>query len=87
MDEIKIVGPGKTHGYPYPVCKKRLVSPGISRGYPHPVCKTEFSSTVKIEQTLSHRYEKPFQVLILNVVLHGDKCYKQHILPCMHTFI
>ena len=22
MDEIRIVGPGKTCGYPYPVCKK-----------------------------------------------------------------
>ena len=22
MGEIRIVGPGKTHGYPYPVCKK-----------------------------------------------------------------
>ena len=24
MGEIKIVGPGKTRGYPYPVCKKYL---------------------------------------------------------------
>ena len=23
MDEIRIVGPGKTRGYPYPVCKKK----------------------------------------------------------------
>ena len=23
MGEIRIVGPGKTRGYPYPVCKKR----------------------------------------------------------------
>ena len=28
MGEIRIVGPGKTRGYPYPVCKKRMVSPG-----------------------------------------------------------
>ena len=37
MDEIRIVGSGKTRGYPYTVYKK------------------EFSSTVKIEHTLSHR--------------------------------
>ena len=24
MGEIRIVGPGKPHGYPYPVCKKYL---------------------------------------------------------------
>ena len=23
MGEIRIVGPGKTRGYPYPVCRKR----------------------------------------------------------------
>ena len=23
MGEIRIVGPGKTRGYPYPVCKKK----------------------------------------------------------------
>ena len=34
MGEIRIVGPGKTRGYPYPVCKKRIVGPGK-----HPVCK------------------------------------------------
>ena len=26
MGEIRIVGPGKTRGYPYPVCKKMLSS-------------------------------------------------------------
>ena len=25
MDEIRIVGPGKTRGYPYPVCKKKNI--------------------------------------------------------------
>ena len=39
MGEIRIVGPGKTCGYPYPVCKKRIVGPGKTRGYPYPVCK------------------------------------------------
>ena len=24
MGEIRIVGPGKTHGYPYPVCKNHI---------------------------------------------------------------
>ena len=39
MGEIRIVGPGKTRGYPDPVCKKRIVGPGKTRGYPNPVCK------------------------------------------------
>ena len=52
MGEIRIVGPGTTRGYPYPVCKKRIVSPGKTRGhsyavvspgktrgYPYPMCK------------------------------------------------
>ena len=39
MGEIRIVGPGKTRGYPYPVCKKTIVGPGKTRGYPYPVCK------------------------------------------------
>ena len=26
MGEIRIVGPGKTHAYPYPVCKKEFSS-------------------------------------------------------------
>ena len=39
MGEIRIVGPGKTRGYPYPVCKKRIVGPGKTRVYPYPVCK------------------------------------------------
>ena len=26
MGEIRIVGPGKTRGYPYPVCKKNSVA-------------------------------------------------------------
>ena len=43
MGEIRIVGPGKTRGYPYPVCKKRIVGPGETRGYPYPVCKKNVS--------------------------------------------
>ena len=39
MGEIRIVIPGKTRGYPYPVCKKRIVGPGETREYPYPVCK------------------------------------------------
>ena len=27
MDEIRIVSPGKPHGYPYPICKKLITSP------------------------------------------------------------
>ena len=29
MGEIRIVGPGKTHGYPYPVCKKIWIVPEL----------------------------------------------------------
>ena len=39
MGEIRIVGPGKARGYPYPVCKKRFVGTGEARGYPYLVCK------------------------------------------------
>ena len=39
MGEIRIVGPGKARGYPYPVCKKRTASSGKTSGYPYPVCK------------------------------------------------
>ena len=31
MGEIRIVGPGKTCGYPYSVCKKRFVGTGETR--------------------------------------------------------
>ena len=31
MGEIRIVGPGKTRGYPYPVCKKEFSSTAKSR--------------------------------------------------------
>ena len=30
MGEIRIVGPGKTRGYPYPVCKKTIYTTLIS---------------------------------------------------------
>ena len=33
MGEIRIVGPGKTRGYPYPVCKKTDYSLDISLLY------------------------------------------------------
>ena len=39
MGEIGIVGSGKTRGYPYPVCKKKIVDTGETRGYPYLVCK------------------------------------------------
>ena len=32
MGEIRIVGPGKTRGYPYPVCKKTGVGMEIQAG-------------------------------------------------------
>ena len=37
MSEIRIVGPGKTRGYPYPVCKKSsytMVCPSVQRDNP-----------------------------------------------------
>ena len=32
MGEMRIVGPGKTRGYPYPVCKKKAVEMEITIG-------------------------------------------------------
>ena len=32
MGEIRMVGPGKTRGYPYPVCKKKGVEMLIEVG-------------------------------------------------------
>ena len=32
MGEIRIVGPGKTRGYPYPVCKKTRVDCNLFMG-------------------------------------------------------
>ena len=46
MGEIRIVSPGKTHGYPYPVCKKKWVfsrSSGLT--------KKILQSTVKKKET------------------------------------
>ena len=43
MGEIRIVGPGKTRGYPYAVCKRRLVCTSETRGYPYLVCKQRLS--------------------------------------------
>ena len=34
MGEIRIVGPGKTCGYPYPVCKKKISQPAGKRIMP-----------------------------------------------------
>ena len=51
MGEIRIVGPGKTRGYPYPVCKKRIVGPGETRGYPYPVCKKKCVFIGRYRQT------------------------------------
>ena len=31
MDEIRIVSPGKTRGYPYPVCKKEKSQTPVER--------------------------------------------------------
>ena len=38
MGEISIVGPGKTRGYPYPVCKKTAVY-NITRRPNRTLCK------------------------------------------------
>ena len=48
MGEIRIVGPGKTCGYPYPVCKKRFVGTGKTCGYPYLVCKKKLSFRFKL---------------------------------------
>ena len=46
MGEIRIVSPGKTRGYPYPVCKKM--------GYPYPVCKKLISTVHLNKYTYRH---------------------------------
>ena len=43
MGEIRIVGPGKTRGYPYPVCKKEKSQPEGQRTMPE-TRFTEFSA-------------------------------------------
>ena len=48
MGEIRFVSPGKTRGYPYPVCKKRIVGPGKTRGYHYPVKKYIFQMRLVI---------------------------------------
>ena len=65
MGEIRIVGPGKTRGYPYPVCKKRIVSPGKTRGYPYPVCKNICSDCFS-KQSLPTLLS--FDVIVINTV-------------------
>ena len=37
MGEIRIVGPGKTRGYPYPVCKKEKSVTRVTDRY-HEAC-------------------------------------------------
>ena len=43
MGEIRIVGPGKTRGYPYPVCKKEFSCIPDKDIHDIHVCKKEFS--------------------------------------------
>ena len=45
MGEIRIVGPGKTCGYPYPVCKK---NPFFTSGLVHPYQLDESVPVVKV---------------------------------------
>ena len=54
LGEIRIVGPGKTRGYPYPGCKKRFVDTGETRGYPYPMCKKEKSQPEGKQLYFSH---------------------------------
>ena len=54
MGEIRIVGPGKTCGYPYPVCKKTRVdcnSIGIS---------VDFSTEKKIQNNNKTKKKQHF---------------------------
>ena len=73
MDEIRIVGPGKTRGYLYPVCKKRIVGPGKTRVYPYPVCKKWFSFCPLTDRV--SRRQSVWEILRMNTMLnkHGIK--------------
>ena len=64
MGGIRIVGPGKTRGYPYPVCKKRIVGPGETRDYPYPVCKKRMSSLTRLFQ---HFSQTDYKCLMLRI--------------------
>ena len=44
MDEIRIVGPGRTRGYPYPVCKKEFSSTAKNRTNFGSLVRKSFSS-------------------------------------------
>ena len=65
MGEIRIVGPGKTRGYPYPVCKKARVNSEVkiqsmfiivSRHAKETVCKAEndISATIKQNRQITY---------------------------------
>ena len=56
MGEIRIVNPGKTRGYPYLVCKKRIVGPGIK----HADILTLFSRNVDLNKKRAPVAEQEF---------------------------
>ena len=64
MGEIRIVSPGKTHGYPFPVSKKRLVGTGEADGYPYLVRENKSpvpnKKNAKKMQKISQRKEIGF---------------------------
>ena len=58
MNEIRIVSPGKTCKYPYPMCKKRIVSPGKTCGYPYPLGKNVRFKAIIFFSTVLHGFRR-----------------------------
>ena len=52
MSEIRIVGPGKTRGYPYPVCKNDLYKVKDKK------CKKEKKENNNIKKKLKNKQTK-----------------------------
>ena len=66
MGEIRIIGPGKTHGYPYPVCKKyfyhqSLCCNVVSKKF----CQSDDVASVLIRHCLSRAIDKWEYLLII----------------------
>ena len=53
MGEIRSVGTGETHGYPYLVCKKRNVSTGDPHRYHQGLCKPKMFRRLHVSDSPS----------------------------------
>ena len=64
MGEIRIVGPGKTRGYPYPVCKKLFYRNLYVLLYEKQMLKKRMSSSQKMAYFLSNRNTRTLKSLL-----------------------